>query len=221
MRRAAFLGGGAVAILLVGLALGAMLSTGVSARGLAAGHTAAPQQNGIKYCHLYEQTLAHNLGVRVSRLESANVAALETTAHQAYTDKAITQSQLQNALNHINQLRSDPCTAVANIISQKHHGGKQFAGAHQAVLTAVAGALHMQPAMLESDLASGETLPQIAASQNAKLADVNTAYLDAVHGQLSQAVSSGKITQAQANAVYSQIEQAVAHGKYPLLQPNH
>ena len=77
------------------------------------------------------------------------------------------------------------------------------------------------PRTLQADLASGQTIPQIAKAQNVPLADVNTAYLDAVRSQLQAAVGAHTITQPQADKAYADVQQAVAQGRYPLLEPHH
>src|SRR6185437_15709071 len=89
--------------------------------------------------------------------------------------------------------------------------------ARSAIASAVAGALKISTSTLDSDLAVGQTIPQIAAAQKVNLSDVNTAYLNAVKSQLSSAVSAGTITQAQSDAAYSKVQQAVQSGNYPLL----
>ena len=207
-------GGG---ILLVGLIVGALLGGGVPAlasTGGSAPATATPSANQ-RYCQLFVQTLAKNLHVSQSQLDSATQAALRTTIQQAYKDGKITQAQETKLLNRVSQLDAHPCAAMGRMYG--HHGGA-MANAHQAVLSAVAAKLNLSAATLQSDLASGQTLPQIAAARHVSLADVNAAYLSAVHAQLTTAVSSGAITQQQANQAYTKVQQAVANGRYPLLE---
>jgi hypothetical protein len=200
--------------LLVGLALAAILVNWSPA--LASGKSAPPPGSSgqQKYCETYVHTLATKLKVSVAQLAAANKAALETTVKQAMADGAITQAQETRILDKINQLGSDPCADLARA-SAAHRA--QYANAHQAVLTAVAGALKMSPADLQGDLKSGRTVPQIAAAQHVNLSDVNAAYLAAVQDQLKMAVTNGAMTQPQADKVYQAIQRAVANGRYPLL----
>ncbi len=211
-------GGG---ILLVGLIVGVLLGGGVPALASTGGNapaTATPSANE-QYCQLFVQTLAKNLHVSQSQLESATQAALRTTIEQAYKDGKITQAQETKLLNRVSQLDAHPCAAMGRMYG--HHGGQYsgaLANARQAILSAVAAKLNLSAATLQSDLASGQTLPQIAAAQHVSIADVNATYLSALHAQLTTAVSSGAISQQQANQAYTKVQQAVANGHYPLLE---
>jgi hypothetical protein len=163
-------------------------------------------------------TLASKLGKTVAELAAANKSALEATIQQAYTDGAISQAQETKMLDKVKQLGSDPCKDLARLSASHHQMSQQYAGAHQAVVNAVAGAVNLPPATLEQDLASGQTVAQIASAQHVDLSAVNAAYLSAVQNQLKTAVTKGKITQAQASTAYSAIQRAVARGEYPWLR---
>ncbi len=209
-------GGG---ILLVGLIVGVLLGGGIPALASTGGNASAvatPSANE-QYCQLFVQTLAKNLHVSQSQLDSATQAALRTTIQQAYKDGKITQAQETKLLNRVSQLDAHPCAAMGRMYG--HHGGEYGgANAHQAILNAVAAKLNLSAPTLQSDLASGQTLPQIAAAQHVSIADVNATYLSAVHAQLTTAVSNGAISQQQANQAYTKVQQAVANGHYPLLE---
>lgn len=166
-----------------------------------------------KYCEVYEQALAAKLKVTVAQLAAANKSAMQTTVQQAFRDGAITQAQETQLLDNIQQLGPDPCADLARAVMSH----QMIAHAHQAIVTAVAGALKLSPAALEKELAAGQTISQIAVAQNVSLADVNAAYLAAVQTQLTAAVANGMITQAQSDRIYLAIQQAVAHGRYPIL----
>jgi hypothetical protein len=204
-------------ILLIGLIVGALLGGGLPALASSNGNapaTATPTANQ-HYCQLFMQTLASNLHVSQSQLESATQAALKTTIEQAVKDGKITQDQATKLLN---QIDAHPCAAMGHMYRHHDQYGGALANAHQAILSAVAAKLNLSATTLQSDLASGQTLPQIAAAQHVSMADVNAAYLSAVHAQLATAVSSGGITQQQANQAYTKVQQAVASGHYPLLE---
>lgn len=166
-----------------------------------------------KYCEVYEQTLAAKLNVTVAQLAAANKSAMQTTVQKAFSDGDITEAQETRLLDAINQLGPDPCADLARA-AMSH---QMLVHAHQAIVAAVAGALKLSPDALAKDLASGQTLSQIAVAQHVSLADVNAAYLAAVQEQLKAAVANGTITQAQSDRTYLAIQQAVAHGRYPLL----
>ena len=204
--------------LLIGLALSTFLlgrSPALALGGSSPGAGPASQQ---KYCQTYVHTLASRLKVSVAQLAAANKSALETTIQQAYTDGAITQAQETRMLDKIKQLGSDPCADLARLSAAHHQMGERYAGAHQAVVNAVAGAVNLPPATLEQDLASGQTVPQIASAQHVSLAAVDAAYLAAVQTQLKMAVAKGMITQAQSDTAYSAIQRAVSKGQYPWLR---
>ena len=206
--------------LLVGLALGTLL--GSQGFALAAGGATPTPNNGSanaqKYCQLYVNTLASNLHVTVPELAAANKSALQKTIKQASTDGALTANQATKLMDTANGLGKDPCADAARIAAA-HHNRHELQGAHQAVVTAVAGALKLSPATLESDLKSGQTVAQIASAQHIPISDVNAVYLTTVQNQLTAAVKGGKMTQSQADDVYTKVKNAVANGKYPLLQP--
>jgi len=223
MRNKLWLGLAGGGVLLVGVVMGALISGGIPAWASGGSNAnAAPAANG-NYCQLYEQRVAKDLGVSVAKLESANQDALKATIQQAYTDGKITQAQETRLLNKVSQIGTHPCAALGRFRTSGHNGGKalggtQLAGAREAILNAVAAKLNLPMATLESDLAAGQTVSQIATAQHVSLGDVNAAYLSSVQAQLKTAVSNGMITQAQSDMAYSKIQQAVANGKYPLLE---
>jgi len=203
-------------VLLLGLALSTLLSGGSSALASARSSVATPPPDKQMYGRTYEQALASHLKVTVAQLAAANKSALQTTIQKAYTNGDITKEQETNLLSKVAKFGSDPCADLASAAASLPES-KMFAQAHQAVVTAVAGAVNLPPATLEQDLASGQSVAQIAAAQHVSLETVNAAYLGAVQTQLKSAVSNGTITQSQSDAAYSQIQGAVSRGKYPLL----
>lgn len=199
--------------LLVGFVLGMLL---ISQRPVFASRSTKRDADPTlvrKYCEVYEQTLAAKLNVTVAQLAAANKSAMQTTVQKAFSDGDITEAQETRLLDAINQLGPDPCADLARA-AMSH---QMLVHAHQAIVAAVAGALKLSPDALAKDLASGQTLSQIAVAQHVSLADVNAAYLAAVQEQLKAAVANGTITQAQSDRTYLAIQQAVAHGRYPLL----
>jgi AraC-like DNA-binding protein len=213
-------GGG---ILLAGLVLGAVIGGGGLPAWASANAQPTPPPSQGQYCQLFMRSLASNLHVSQAQLATATQDALKTTIQQAYKDGKITQAEETKLLDRASQLGSHPCATLESAFG--HHGGHagwqgrgQLAGARQAIVSAVAAKLNLQPAALESDLASGQTLAQIAAAQHVSINDVNAAYLGAVQGQLKTAVSNGAITQQQSDRIYTMIQQAVANGHYPLLK---
>ncbi len=203
-------------VLLLGLSLSMLLSGGSSALASARSSVATPPPDKQVYCKTYEQALAAKLKVTMAELAAANKSALQTTIQKAYTNGDITKEQETNLLSKVEKFGSDPCADLA-MAAASLPASEMFAQAHQAIVTAVAGAVNLPPATLEQDLASGQSVEQIAAAQHVSLETVNAAYLGAVQTQLKSAVASGMITQSQSDAAYAQIQGAVSHGKYPLL----
>ena len=201
-------------LLVGGIILGSLLGNATVHASAARGATAPPPTAGT-YCRMYVQALASNLHVSVSTLQTANRNAVTTTIQRAYNDHQISRSQENDLLNRVDQAK-DPCTLVDRVVAYRDWA----IAAHSAVVSAVATKLQMQPNMLEANLASGQTLAQIAASKGVSIADVNTTYLDAVQAQLNSAVQKGLLTHAQATKFYTSAQQAVAQGRYPLLEPH-
>lgn len=220
------MGVGGAALLVVGLVIGVLVGPGLQA--LAAGRQAtqnarAAQATAAKgdYCALYEQTVESDLNVSQSQLESANKDALQKVINQLYADGKITQAQKAKAEQELNEYATNPCAALNKLMEQHQQGQGQgpaaVATARASLVNAVAKALNLTPAALQSDLASGKTVAQLTAAQHAQKSAVDAAYLGAIQALLKQAVSGGVMSQAQSDMGYSYIQQLVAQGHYPLL----
>jgi hypothetical protein len=205
----------AVCLLVGGVILGSLLGA-APARASAATYTAAPPPSKAgTYCRTYEQSLASNLHISVSTLQSANRSALRTTIERAYNDHQISKTQENNLLNKLASAK-DPCTVVDQAVAIHNW----YRAAHTAVANAVATKLGIQPSTLEANLASGQTLVQIAASRGVSINDINTTYLDAVQAQITSAEREGILTNAQATNILAKVRRAVAQGRYPLVEPH-
>jgi hypothetical protein len=222
MRKNVLLGVAGGVLLVVGVLAGMILGDNI--RALAASNNNATAKatpgNRASYCQLYIQTLANDLGVTTDKLKSANQDAAQKVINQLASDGKITAAQKAELTQALQKYGSNPCAFVNMHGTGKglgDHLQQALAPARAAVQSAVAGALKISPSTLQSDLADGQTIPQIAAAQKVNLSDVNTAYLNAVKSRLGNAVSAGTITQEQSDAVYSRVQQAVQKGNYPLL----
>lgn len=220
-------GGG---ILLVGLVLGALINGGLPAWAFGARADNATPNAATQgaYCQLYLQTLASNLPGHpsVSEVEKANQAAMTAVIQQAAKDGKITQQQESRALQKVSEYGSQPCAALGQMgRGFGHAGGRGFgssplAGAHQAVLTAVAAKLGMTATDLQSSLDSGKSVAEIAQSKGVALTGtdgLNAVYLSAVQSQLDSAVKNGTITQTQSQMMLTMVQHAVDAQHYPLL----
>jgi hypothetical protein len=77
-------------------------------------------------------------------------------------------------------------------------------------LVTVAKVVGVTPAVLQSDLAAGQTLLQIAAGRYASADALATALAAGIKAKLAAAVAAGKMTAAQAADIYTQAHAAFA-----------
>jgi hypothetical protein len=202
---------------------------GPSLQALAAGKQTATTAKGAvvakgDYCALYEQTVESNLNVSQSQLESANKDALQKVINQLYADGKITAAQKAKAEQQLSEYATNPCAALNKLAAQHGQDGQTggqgsaaLATARAALVAAVAKALHLTPAALQSDLTSGKTVAQLTAAQHIQKSAVDAAYLSAIQSLLKQATAGGVMSQGQSDMGYSYIQQLVAQGHYPLL----
>ena len=71
---------------------------------------------------------------------------------------------------------------------------QQAGGAHGAIVAAIGGDLGISASELRSDLASGQTLAQIAAANGQPVSGLEQAILTAAQSRLDEAVATGKLT---------------------------
>jgi hypothetical protein len=227
MGKRVILGVAGATIFMAGILAGILVSGGLPAFARST-NTANAQSHSSStpagYCQLYEQSLANQLNISQSHLETANRAALQTVINQMAKDGKITAKQQSLLQQMVQQYSAQPCshlTQLLQLAKGKNRGAalqQVLAGARQSIEAPVAVSLGISAATLDSDLAAGQTIPQIASAHNVPLSTVNKAYLGAVATLLSQAVSNGYLTQSQANTLSSRITTAVNNGQYPLLQ---
>ncbi|WIG58436.1 MAG: hypothetical protein OJF49_001182 [Ktedonobacterales bacterium] len=211
-------------LLLVGLAGGFLLGTRLPAQAQAAPHytVASDGSQSGKYCQIYEQTLANDLHISPSALEQANIDASGKVLDQMAADGKITAVERDQLKQMLKQVGNQPCLnlnskTIASSLQSNPMVLQQVMGARTALVNAVAGALHITPAALESDLGHNQTVAQIAQAQHVKLSDVSAAYLGAAQTYLNQAASGGILTQDQSKAVLDMLTKAVNSGHYPLV----
>ena len=223
MRKRIIMGVAGASLILVGIFAGFIVSGGIPVfasrnSDIAASVSQATPGNATSYCQFYEQTLAKQLGVSESKLESANSAALQTVIKQMAKDGTITSQQETKLLQTVQKYGSQPCSHLNQFAhwakGNNHHS---LAEARHSIMTPVAARLGISTSTLESDLKAGQTIPEIAKAHNVSLSAVNSAYLGAVKSLLSQAVSKKEITQDESNTIYSHVTASVNAGRYPLL----
>ncbi len=95
-----------------------LIGSGILVVALVASGASAAPPGGQKYCELFVRTLASNLHVSVSQLETATQNAARTTLEKAYTDGQITKAKEQKILARLSKQGADPCTSMG-----QHMGG--------------------------------------------------------------------------------------------------
>jgi hypothetical protein len=230
MGKRIILGVAGATIFCAGILAGIIVSGGVPAFARSTTTTNVQSHSSTTpagYCQLYEQTLASQLTVSESKLESANSAALQAVINQMAKDGKISSKQQSLLQQMVQQYSKQPCSHLTQLLQlakgKNRSAGNAalqqvLAGARQSIEAPVAAALGISTATLNSDLAAGQTIPQIASTRHVSLSTVNKVYLGAVLTLLSQAVSKGYLTQSQSSTLYSRITTAVNSGRYPLLQ---
>lgn len=216
---------GGAGLLLAGLVIGLLVGERMPAFAAPTTHHTAitPAGTGVqRYCGIYEQALANNLNVDEKTLEQDNLAAIGTTLDQAVKDGQLTATEETQIKQLLQQVGTQPCVnlnknTIGNFLQSDTLVMQQGLAARAALVGAVAGALNISAATLESDRQKGQTVAQIAQAQKVPLATVSNAYLAAAKKFLAQAVSSGLITQDQSSYAYQALTTAVGKGTYPLV----
>jgi len=172
------------------------------------------------YSSTFLSKLAAALGITSDKLTSSLTGAQSATVDQMLKDGVITQAQAT-------QMKADATNGRFGLFGRGGHGGPGMdrgmggpgmggrgmdgRGMGQALeaglLDAAAKTLKLSSAALETQLQSGQTLTQIAATQKVNLQTVKDAVLGALKTQLKAEVSSSRLTQAQADAILSRAKQ--------------
>ena len=177
--------------------------------GVAAVNAATPSQGtgtGSNYAQLFVNKLAAILHLSPAQTQSDLKQAELQTIDQMVKDGKITQAQADALKSRINSGQGFEFG-----FPSRHDGGfgnrTLFRDLRTAELDAVAGALHLTPADLQSQLRSGKTLSNLEQSSGVADSAVRTAEHNAAKGVLDSAVKAGTITQAQADAILLRIDQ--------------
>jgi hypothetical protein len=194
-------------------------------RAVAVGTPFLTPQQAQGYCSLYEQTVLADLNkdgftVSAAQLEGANADAITAVLKQMVADGKLSQAQETQIAQQLALVQSNPCQNLSQLGKGAAPTASQqqaLSSARSAILSATAGAMGLSANQLQSDLAAGQTVAQIEATQKADIAKVNQAYLGAVASQLKAVVANGTLTQAQADQLSAAVQMAVNAGHYPLL----
>ena len=184
----------------------------VAGSALAAPSPQTPSGQGqTNYRQVFIDKLAALLGTTSDKLTSAAKQAANDTVDQAQKDGALTADQATNAHNRINSGNGSNFFSGPGFMQGRGGRGMQgwfFGG--QAEMDAIAKALGMTTADLQTQLKSGKTIADLAKEKNVTADQIKTAVVDAVTAQANQAVKDGKLTQTQADNIINKVKNTSA-----------
>ena len=172
--------------------------------------TAAPSSrvqtaNSTDYSASFLDKLAAVLGITRTKLDSSVTSAQSATVDQMFKDGVISQNQAT-------QMKQDAASGRFGMFGRGPSRGEHGFGRgpcqalEQGLLDAAAKTLKLSSAALETQLHSGQTLTQIAATQKVDVQTVKDAISSALKTQLAAEVSAGRLTQAQSDAALAQVQ---------------
>lgn len=153
----------------------------------------------------FRKNLAGRLNISEDQLQTAVSGAVSDTTAQLVKDGKLTQSQA----DHINALSAEFSKGAtfppdANVISQVAGMVPLSMDQFKQIETDVATSLNLQPSVLEDQIKAGNSLTDIAKTQNVDIQKVKDATLTSLKTQLDAAVKGGKLTQAQEDQINQQ-----------------
>jgi hypothetical protein len=193
--------------------LAALLAAAVVAAGaVAASGALSPQQES----NAIVNDAAQRLGVQPAQLSNALKAALKARVDAAVQAGRLTQAQGTELKQRID---SGEVPLVGFGPGGRHGHGGPFGGPrHAEELAAAADYLGLTQAQMQTALASGKTLAQVAADQNKAVDGLVDAIVAANKEELDQAVTDGRITAAQRDQIVAGLEEHVraeVNGEHP------
>jgi len=156
------------------------------------------------YCEQYLQDLAKRLGVSVSTLQQDKLSAREDVLAQMVKDGKLTQSQATAIEQRLQSHQA--CTGKGNGVGRGVVLGslKQYL---PNIESQVAQGLKLTSSQLTADLKNGQSLNQIATTQDVTSVQLHTIVLNAVQSAVNQAVKDGNLTQTQATDFMTGLQQ--------------
>jgi hypothetical protein len=182
------------------VALGAVA---LAAAGFGGGALAqTPPEDGVKRGERYKELLAAELGITVEELTAAQTAARNTLIDEALAAGDITEEQAE-------RLKSLEPGEGMGLWLKGHALGHKFHGALRGVVEAAAEAVGLPVEDLRERLAGGESLSDIAASQNIDEETLTNDLVAALTERINQAVADGDIDQEMADRLLENLEELV------------
>lgn len=196
----------------------------ISAASAAPSTSTAPSNAGLaddtataaKYCTIWQQTFASELGVSVDKLVPAAKAATLAAIDAAVKNGDLPADIGDRIKAQVNAANGDGCRLLGGFLhGVAGHGIR--ADARHDLIGAAATALNMTPADLVKAIRAGDSLKKIAAGQKVSYDTVTKAITDAAKADLDALVSAGRLTQARADALLSRLTDALKSGDFPHL----
>ncbi|MGB8645545.1 MAG: hypothetical protein WCF84_09925 [Anaerolineae bacterium] len=210
---------------------GVALAQGLTATPAAPQKAATPgapnkQAQQSAYAEAFWNALAKQLGISVDDLKTKTMAAQKDVIEQMVKDGKLTRAQADRMEQNLNtnqplgpffgrgngRFRGNPGQAPNVKPGNGPKGnpggfgfGPLFGMNRVGQIEAVAQALNLKPADLQSQLKSGKTLADIATAQNVDQAKVKQAIIDSTKAELQREVTDGLLTQAQADSMLSNL----------------
>ena len=174
----------------------------------------AEDTDGARYCALWQETFADELGVAVDDLVLATKAASIATVNAAVAAGDLPADIGERIIARIEAAEGDGCRLLGGAF---HWTGKHAvrADARHDVVAAAAEALSMEPGDVIEALRGGDTLEEIADAQGVDYETVSQAILDAVKADLDALVAADKITQERADTMLEKLAQSLEDGNWP------
>jgi len=211
--------GGLVAAALVGGTLISVVAASPSTKSDASAAVATGVDDA-RYCELWQETFADELGVPVDDLVPAAKAATIATIDAAVEAGDLAEDVAERMKAKIEEADGSGC----RLLGAAFHGwGRHAARVELAadLLGAAADALAMDRADLVSALRSGDSLEEVAEDQGTSYDDVSQAVLDAAKANLDELVAAGNLEQARADEILSNLDEALQSGEWPRHGPWH
>lgn len=174
----------------------------------------AEDTDGARYCAVWQETFADELGVAVEDLVPAAKAASIATVNAAVEAGDLTADIGERIIARIEAGDGNGCRLLGGAF---HWAGKHAvrADARHDLMGAAAEALGMEPGAVIEALRGGDTLEEIAVAQGVDYETVSTAIVDAVKADLDALVAADKITQERADTMLDKLTQSLADGTWP------
>ncbi|HUW64534.1 MAG TPA: DUF2680 domain-containing protein [Spirochaetia bacterium] len=183
-----------------------------SIAGVALANTPPSQGSATSVYQDFVAKLATNLGLSQVTVTSA----LKTTDQQMLAE-AVAQGKLTQA--QADKIESSPNFGMSGFGWGGGFRGGKGHGGPDGNPNDMASVLGISASQLKTDLQSGQTLQQIVTAQNMTMQQFQQKMLALKEQEISQEVSSGKITQDQANKMIQRMEQHQS-GTTPPTQSN-